>query len=309
MSVENSSSVTMEKIQRLRVNRVAIVQSLRVEHILGHLISESVLTEEDKAAILAPRLGQDRARTLVDLLPKRFPGKCKDWYGKFREALKNPETRSKDVKKKYAMLVDFLDNTIIHIPKPKTPVSKSDKAVSEKSFPRYEPLPGISQTQEKGQNEEPEHKHKEGTFDEDAVEKPGNFASLIQVPQQHFDELLKGMSAEDLAQLEKEKIALERIQQVETIYALEKRGLLPDDFEFSLSKSVAQFISDTDVYHYYFKYLAKLKTDHNINLLGEISGSFCKYLAQLSVADDDQLREQVSFMLLAQVWVPCLYNQ
>lgn len=75
-------------------------------------------------------------------------GKSVDWFGEFRDALKNPETSSPDVKKKYQMLIDFLDNTLIQTPPrksppPKPPISPID-AASSATYPRYQKLPSIS---------------------------------------------------------------------------------------------------------------------------------------------------------------------
>jgi hypothetical protein len=312
--MDSSSTMTQEKVQRLRVNRVAFIQSLRVEHILDALVSENVITEEDKDGVLAVKGSQEKARVLIDLLPRQFPGKSKDWYGKFREALKHPDTRSKEVKRKYEMLVEFLDNTIIHAPRrPKTPVSKSDEKVREKSFPRYQPLPRIAgegagaetgerEGAEKGENESPEHTHKDNddknttttaTKSGEPKHPPGNIPSRIVLPQEHFDELLKGMTAEDLAQLEQERTAYDRIVCLETVNERERRGLADSEHPLCLSTALREFLADPNLYHYYFKYLTQLRLHHNVLLLADVCASFCNYLQDVGEADNDAQREQV----------------
>jgi len=56
---------------RLRINRIALVQELRVEHIIRHLIDTLVLSEDDVKKINAGSTPPDKARILVDLLPGR----------------------------------------------------------------------------------------------------------------------------------------------------------------------------------------------------------------------------------------------
>jgi hypothetical protein len=57
---------------RLRINRIALVQELRVEHILGHLVECGVLSEDDLKRIHAGSTQADKARVLVDLLPSKY---------------------------------------------------------------------------------------------------------------------------------------------------------------------------------------------------------------------------------------------
>ena len=79
-----------------------------------------------------------------------FKGKSVDWYGHFKDALKYPDTRSADIRQKYKILLEFLDNTLIPIPPKKNsrslPASSLDSSGADRSrFSRYEPLPDISQ--------------------------------------------------------------------------------------------------------------------------------------------------------------------
>ena len=71
-------------------------------------------------------------------------GKNVDWYRAFREALQNPDA-GQDVKKRYKVLVEFLDNTVIH--RPQSQGSKfGELQLSRDSMklPHYQPLPTIT---------------------------------------------------------------------------------------------------------------------------------------------------------------------
>lgn len=63
------SGLDKQNVMRLRINRIALVQELRVEHILGHLVECGVLSEDDLKRIHAGSTQADKARVLVDLLP------------------------------------------------------------------------------------------------------------------------------------------------------------------------------------------------------------------------------------------------
>ncbi len=187
------SVIEAQKLQALRVNRVAIIQTLRVEHVLPHLLEKRVLTAEDNAAILERKKTQDKTRCLLDLLPQN--DRSIDWYRHFKDSLKNPDTKSKDIRRKYGILLDFLGNTIL----PNDMRPERVQSVDAKSdhntlkLPRYDPLPGIQNgdlakderdlsqetcaeniqlsnsvgvglhSKEKGQSEEPENPDKDVT--------------------------------------------------------------------------------------------------------------------------------------------------
>ena len=61
-----------QNVMRLRINRIALLQELRVEHVLQHLIEENVLLEDDLKKIQAGSTPADKARVLVDLLPGKI---------------------------------------------------------------------------------------------------------------------------------------------------------------------------------------------------------------------------------------------
>ncbi len=76
------SLIARQKLTRLKVNRTAIVQSLRVEHVLDYLVESGVFSEEDKGLILSSGSTQAKTRKLLDLLPGRDNNI--DWYKHFR---------------------------------------------------------------------------------------------------------------------------------------------------------------------------------------------------------------------------------
>lgn len=137
------SGLNRQNVMRLRVNRIALVQEMRVEHVIGHLVETGVLTTEDEKRIESGTTPQDKTRILIDLLPTK--GRAVDWYRHFREALKNPDA-DKEVKKRYKTLVEFLDNTLIHRPTSQSSrfsdVNTALRKVSMK-LPHYQPLPPI----------------------------------------------------------------------------------------------------------------------------------------------------------------------
>ena len=60
----------------------------------------------------------------------------------FRFALKNPDVRSAEVKKKYQILIEFLDNTIIQAP-PRKETKPVEGGKAKPKLPHYDRLPSI----------------------------------------------------------------------------------------------------------------------------------------------------------------------
>ncbi|KAK6179290.1 hypothetical protein SNE40_011684 [Patella caerulea] len=141
--VEMETSRTVrQNLMRLKVNRIALVQELKVENILPILREKGVLTSADKNKIVQGSTNQDKARILIDILPTKK--KETDWYRHFRDALLGPNGGT-EVKKRYHLLVEFLDNTFIQRPaSTKVKISGVDNNVDSLAFPKYELLPEIS---------------------------------------------------------------------------------------------------------------------------------------------------------------------
>ena len=71
-------------------------------------------------------------------------GKHVDWYRAFREALQNPDA-GQDVKKRYKVLVEFLDNTVIHRPQSQGGKFGELQLTSDSMrLPHYQALPNIT---------------------------------------------------------------------------------------------------------------------------------------------------------------------
>lgn len=301
------SGLDKQNVMRLRINRIALVQELRVEHILGHLVETGVISEEDLKRINAGSTPADKARVLVDLLPGK--GQHIDWYRSFREALQNPEA-GQDVKKRYKLLVDFLDNTVIH--RPNSQQTKFSEVQSPRQkIPHYKPLPSIKSPGGETQNvlnveeerkkeeekvlreiEETEEKYPtwSGNFEKtnDAVTlvkgyfqqwipTPDNFRSLLSVPEEHFHKLEKSADPADKEQLEQEKRTLEKIKKLELVTVLSRRKMLPVGFELCMCDIAQEIFQEPQYYHLYFKYLKSLEAN-DVNLLQDIVSSFYSVL-------------------------------
>ncbi|XP_052277538.1 uncharacterized protein LOC127876389 isoform X2 [Dreissena polymorpha] len=305
------SGMDKQNVMRLRINRIALVQELRVEHILNHLIDTQVLSEEDLKKIHAGSSHSDKARILVDLLPGK--GQHIDWYRSFREALQNPEA-AQDIKKRYRLLVDFLDNTVIH--RPNSQQSKFSELPNPRKdsfkLPKYDPLPNIKangQAQnvlilddERKQDEKEDNSLREvdekdekismwsGTFEktndsvtlvkgyfQQWIPTPDNFRSLLTVPQEHLHQLGRSSDPADREQLEHETRALERIKKLEIVTVLARRKMLPTGFELCMCDIVQEIFKEPQYYHLYFKYLKSLEAN-DVNLLQDIVTSFYSVL-------------------------------
>ncbi|KAL3868968.1 hypothetical protein ACJMK2_041713 [Sinanodonta woodiana] len=305
------SGLDRQNVMRLRVNRIALVQEMRVEHIIGYLVDNGVLTTEDEKKIESGTSPQDKTRILIDLLPTK--ARAVDWYRHFREALKNPNA-DKEVKKRYKTLVEFLDNTLIHRPNSQSSrfsdVNTAHRKVSMK-LPHYQPLPPIKYQEvsegsqnnlnleeeqktrhddselEKGAHDNnPEHEDKVSLYSQKLesmtlvkgyfqqwIQTPDNFRSLIQVPEEHLNRLQMSSSSVDQAQLQAETKALEKMRKLELIAVLARRKLLPSGFELCMCDIVEEILQEANMYHLYFKYF-KLLLDSEVNLLQDILTSF-----------------------------------
>ena len=62
------SGLDKQNVMRLRINRIALVQELRVEHVLRYLTESGILTEDDLRRITNGSTPGDKARVLVDIL-------------------------------------------------------------------------------------------------------------------------------------------------------------------------------------------------------------------------------------------------
>ena len=145
--IGSMSGIDRQNVMRLRINRIALVQELRIEHILRHLMDCGVVTENDRRRIDTGTTPADKARRLIDVISTKTY--VADWYQKFRESMLNPEGASTDVKKRYKSLVEFLDNTVIHRPTSQTSKFSSTSNNSSMKLPHYQALPEIGGKDEK----------------------------------------------------------------------------------------------------------------------------------------------------------------
>lgn len=141
------SPLENQQFQRLKVNRIAVLQELKVDHILQYLLSKSVLNDSDITKIAKGQTSAEKSKLLLDILPTK--GRTSNWYNHFRAALLNPSVDDTKVKHKYQILVEFLDNTIIDQMSHPVRLSRSTPARSPhreqaSTLSKYKPLPDIS---------------------------------------------------------------------------------------------------------------------------------------------------------------------
>lgn len=302
------STIQLQKSQRLRVNRVALIQELNVAHVLPHLIKSGVITDDDRKAIVAAKTTHNKTRRLLDLLPQK--GRVVDWYGVFREALICPNTYSADTRKKYQILVAFLDNTIIPTPQkpsevegypvaevrlPHLPNIVSSEAIvktrsgSYVSFAPYQVPYTNGNMSSDSKDADPSTK----SPDSSTVPNLKNFATIIKEPQEHFRRLESSGDPEDAAQLEKERDVLQKMRNLEVMFVLDRRGQIPDGVELCLSMAMKGVLDDPSVYHLYFKYFQQVQVTHSISMMADVGNSFVRFLERLKDSRNDELREQV----------------
>lgn len=141
------SPLEQQHFQRLKINRTAVLQELRVDHVLNSLELNSVLSKPDIKYINEGVSTYEKSKRLLDILPTK--GRSSNWYNHFRAALLNPSVDDLTVKHKYQVLVEFLDNTIIgHMKHPirlQPNVSNNGSVFNAK----YKPLPSITHKRSK----------------------------------------------------------------------------------------------------------------------------------------------------------------
>ena len=142
------------------------MQALRIEHVIPRLRDRYILSTEEIQLIERGSTQQEKTRILLDLLPGKgsmlccaltlnkktkcalyyFLDRDVDWYGVFRDSLRNPDTENAETRQKYRILSEFLDNTLVTKPPKRhiAPVSIFEDQIVTVSYPRYAPLPSIS---------------------------------------------------------------------------------------------------------------------------------------------------------------------
>ncbi|KAK3089774.1 hypothetical protein FSP39_006404 [Pinctada imbricata] len=312
------SGIDRQNVMRLRVNRIALVQELRIEHILQPLMDTGVISESDKRRIDVGTTPADKARRLIDIVTAKT--QVPDWYQKFRDAMINPLGANSEVKKRYRSLVEFLDNTVIHRPTSQASKFSASSSTSSMKLPHYQPLPEISNEEkskrrtqnvlkldedrkkppmydgeEKGARDTvPERDDKmvgwveissqtvtlvKGFFQQ-WVSVPDNYRSLIQVPEEHIQRIAGGNTADDKSQLVQETLVLERVKKLELIAVLSRRKQLPQGFELCMCEAVQEILFDQDNYHFYFKYLRQLEVQE-VNLLLDVVDSYASIMSNM----------------------------
>ena len=307
LSQNDSADVSViqhQKSQRLRVNRVAIIQELNVAHVLPHLIKSGIISDDDRKTVVSAKTTHNKTRRLLDLLPQK--GRGVDWYGVFREALICPNTYSADTRKKYQILVAFLDNTIIptlqtarevkddpgvdtRFPHLACSTEKTDKTQSG-SYVSFQSHQNLYTNGKMSMSKDTDTSTKSASS---TVADVKNFATIIREPHEHFKRLETSGTPEDAMQLEKEKGALRKVRNLEMVYVLDRRGQLSDGAELCLSKAMDDVLADPDKFHLYYKYFQTVQRTYGITMMADISNSFVRFLESLKDSSNDDLRERV----------------
>ncbi|XP_005092160.2 uncharacterized protein LOC101850538 [Aplysia californica] len=326
-----STGMDRQNIMRLKVNRIALVQELRVEHITGLLMESGVVGPKDLKKIESGRTPQDKARILVDLLPTK--SKDSDWYKHFRDALQNPDG-SADTRRRYRLLVEFLDNTVIHRPtsqvgrfrdssyhknfRPLSPLHDGDQE-NGKKLQRYQPLPSITHKThrdddgikmyglrasdgdigadlEDGLSMLSVDSHRNMTlvkgFFHQWLPTPDNFRSLIEIDQNHQQRLMSSPNPEDQLLMAREEIALKNLRKLEVISALARRKQLPSGFELCMCDAVQDILSQSELFHLYMKHLHTLE-EADVMLVRDITASYETVLQMLDSSSMSEIVNQV----------------
>ncbi|XP_067661147.1 uncharacterized protein [Haliotis asinina] len=330
-SLQQTSGMDRQNIMRLKVNRIAIVQELKVEHVLDQLCDAGILNLKDRKKIEKGTTPSDRARILIDILPTK--PRESDWYKYFRESLQNPDANV-EFRKRYRDLVEFLDNTVIHRPASQASrFSDIDKKVDTFQYPKYEPLPAITEKQgtqnilylggtntsvtestftetEKGtQNSnlsKPEVDDKTSVFSEESPESmtlikgffhqwvpvPDNFHSMIEIPKEQVQLLTESNEPEDKELLEREKKTCQKMRKLEVVAALNRRKQLPLGFEISMCDAFQELLAEPELYPFYLKYFRHIIMS-GVNIIQDIANSYHSVLEALEVAKSTEATKQV----------------
>ena len=109
MSEKEEYDMNKAHLIRMKVNRVNLIQSLKVDDdLLSNLMKQRLIYYKEANEILQGKSREEKARNLVDCLMTKKHQR-KDWYIQFRSLL---------VERNYKDIVVFLDSTIINY-KPK----------------------------------------------------------------------------------------------------------------------------------------------------------------------------------------------
>jgi hypothetical protein len=128
------------------------------------------------------------------------------------------------------------------------------------------------------------------------VPAPDNYASLIDEPSDLFA-FLEGFGETRL--LHEEKLALEQIRRLELIYALSRRKQLPEGMALCMNNTVEEILAEEAPSHLYVKYFHMLKVKYDLDLLAELTESFCSTMNNVAVAADREAMETTGRLALS----------
>ena len=245
----------------------------------------------------------------------------------FQASLKNPDAET-EVKQRYRMLLDFLDNTVIHRPSSQhTHFGCSSQAEMIK-YLKYEPLPSINEKNRVTAMPENAGSEKDSNNDSDPergssddqpeldlessgtssnsqasltlikgfihqwVPTPDNFKSLVVFPESHKELLQQSKYPEDDEQLQDEKRALSKMKKLEFVAALVRQKQLPDGYELCMCEMLHDILSKPNTYHLYYKYFVIL-SKAGFDLVKEITDSFQSLVDAAKLARNMDMLDQI----------------
>lgn len=298
-SLDNWSDIQLQNLLKLKINRVAIVQQLKVEHVLDYLVEESVVSQRECNLINSYEHATDKARVLIDILPTKT-GQY-NWYKLFKQALLNPDTESTECKKQYRMLVDFMENTLL----PEQLQTESERRGSDAGkLPYYRPIPGISKfwtgkkevprTNSSGDENGKSSRRKKCTYkaedlDEGNVEPPAWYQSNLTEQKEFFDKLSQSKKEEDKKQLKREEVAWVLMLKLEFLFTLQKQELITSEFEVPLSNIFYRIVTENHYLPSYLKYLHYLREFHSTDIMDEIASRLIEILNDPKTKSDRDL--------------------
>ena len=86
---------------------------------------------------------------------------------------------------------------------------------------------------------------------------------------------------------------LSNAQDLELVFALDRRKKLPEGMELCFSRAVRTVLSDARRHHLYHKYTQQLTSRYSLNLLPELIASYTDFMRRVSYNVDEDVRTTI----------------
>lgn len=297
-SIDDLNNLNHQNAMRIRVNRVPLMQEINVTHIISDLVESKVLTNDDVASILNNPTKDAQNRAMLQILINK--SKETQWYKHFRRALRNASCDSA-MKRRYTMLGDFLDNTILR--KEVVQVSTIGASKEMPSFPRFQQLPDIESrgvlAGERPVDEEalpqPEDLDIIGASKREEQVAPEKFHSVLDKVYEKQVEALKDIPMKTVKhQLHIEERAFVLMQEFEILVSKKRKNLTDPNFCLCLSKPVSELIRQVRLRPLTYKYIRAMETQYLIPVMKELLYSFEEFVESCFEMRDRETRKVVA---------------